>query len=138
MGNGRAKQARTAPKLAADLEEILAQDDEDLRRETSGQSESEIHEARMARIRKAAENGEDPVVGHRNGNGVALPSRLVSDDLKQSFIVQTNGQADLAFEENLSRLGGRVAQKIDGTNLVAIEIPRVAVRELAASAKVAG
>lgn len=114
------------PKLAPDLEELLAQDDQ--KSLTLGQ----IRQNRLGSV--ARKQGKDTPQPTRL-KGIALPSQEVPAEEKQSFIVQVDRiTPDIVVQEKLALLGGRISHKLDG--LVVIEAPRTAIRQIAADAHI--
>ena len=130
-GSAKAK----PPKLAPDLEEMLAQDDEDQQQAMAGKTLSQVRSERLASQTKktgqqqSSEN-ESPV-GLKNSRGVALPTAEVVAEATQSFIIQTDGTTpSIVLEEKLARLGGRINQKHNRMGLMTVEAPRAAIRQL--------
>jgi hypothetical protein len=137
-GSARAK----PPKLAPDLEEMLAQDDDDQRQALNGKTLWQVRSERLAqRTKKVGANpsSENEIsVGLKTSRGVALPSAEVIAEAQQSFIIQTDGTTPNALlEEKLARLGGRISQKHSGMGMLTIEAPRSAIRQLAAEGSIA-
>ncbi|HWQ35245.1 MAG TPA: hypothetical protein VNQ79_20540 [Blastocatellia bacterium] len=113
------------PKLAPDLEELLARDDEQKEAKQSGPKT--LAERRAGKLAKRVVAG-----------GAVLPSEAVAAEERQSFIVQMSDTAtSAAMQATLAGYGGRVSRKLDGLGLVMIEAPRTAVRQLAADGQIA-
>ncbi|MFN7945969.1 MAG: S8 family peptidase [Blastocatellia bacterium] len=113
-----------APKLAPDLEELLAQDDEAGKKPAATRTLAQKREQRLAKRQQVA--------------GVTLPSTEVAADEPQSFIVQMNDTASgAAMQARLASVGGRVSRRAEQSGLVVIEAPRSAIRQLAADSAVA-
>jgi subtilisin family serine protease len=120
-------QASKKPKLAPDLEEILAQDDQQSL--TLGQ----LRQNRLT-VKSNPQKKAQPL----RLNQLTLPSADVAAEEKQSFIVQMErATPDIVWQEKLARLGARISGKVEQTGLVMIEAPRTAIRQLAADNNVA-
>ncbi len=114
------QQTNQQPKLAPDLEEMLAQDD---------QQALTLGQMRQNRLGVNARKTSPAT----RLNRVTLPSAEVAAEEKQSFIVQMNRTLpDVVIQEKLALLGGRISQHVGSTGLVIIEAPRAAIRQIAA------
>ncbi len=135
----RAQQQTTKPaKLAPDLEEILAQDDEDARQAMMGKTLAQVRQERRARARVRPTSEAEETETRTRINEVLLPSSAVGAEEKQSFIVQLDGSTpNIVLQEKVARLGGRIKQTMGNMGLVTIEAPRTAIRQLAAEGSVA-
>ena len=123
------------PKLAPDLLEMLAQDDKDEALRLQGKTLAEVRRARLQR--KTDASGQQSEARRIRANGVTLPSDEVAPEEKQSFIVQLSGSMpDVVWQEKLALLNGRVNQKLNTSGLAMIEVPRSAIRQLAAQGAV--
>jgi serine protease AprX len=130
------------PKLAPDLEEILAQDDEDTRQALQGKTLAEVRQARLAgksqgkpRTNQTEDSETDTT--RRVVNGMVLPSVAVGAEERQSFIVQLDGSTpNVVWQEKLARLGGRVKQQHGQMGLLTIEAPRAVIRQIAADGSI--
>ena len=132
------QQATKPPKLAPDLDLLLAADDEENRQALRGRTLAQIRqERRSSTLRRVQEPGE-PDIARNRVNGVLLPSADVLADEKQSFIVQLDrATPEVVMREKLARFGGRIHQKLDGLGLMVIEAPRTAIRQIAADSNIA-
>ncbi|HEX4945842.1 MAG TPA: hypothetical protein VFZ34_04240, partial [Blastocatellia bacterium] len=83
-----ARKAATKPKLAPDLEEILAQDDEDERQALQGKTLAQVRQERLTRAAHSAQSKGDNAPQRQRINGQLLPSTEVLPEEKQSFIIQ--------------------------------------------------
>ena len=127
------REAAKLSKLAPDLEVLLADDDEEERQAlASGKTREELKKERRARAAKmAAEEGDDAPKRSRV-NGVLLPSSEVLAEENQCFIVQAApATPETVIEEKLALLGGRIKHKLGSSNLLVIEAPRAAIRQIA-------
>ena len=127
------EQAEKPSKLAPDLEEILAQDDQQAL--TLGQMRQNRRAAKgQLRQEKEAASADEPM----RVNGVTLPTTLTPADEKQSFIVQLNGNVpEVVLREKLALLGGKISQTPNTMGLTTIQAPRTAIRQLAAEGHIA-
>ena len=133
------KQAAKPPKLAPDLEEILAQDDEGQRQALTGKTLAQIRSERGANKQATPDTRteDETPLGLKNGRGILLPSAQVGAEARQSFIVQTDGTTpNVVLQENLARLGGRISQQHSEMGLLTIEAPRSILRQLAAEGSI--
>jgi subtilisin family serine protease len=118
------RQAEQGSKLAPDLEEILAEDD---------QQALTLSQMRRNRLGLKARQ-----TAPLRLNGVTLPSEGVSAEENQSFIVRVQSTTpDVVLREKLALLGGRISRKLDNTGLVVLEVPRTAIRQIAADSSIA-
>ncbi|MFN7930265.1 MAG: S8 family serine peptidase [Blastocatellia bacterium] len=123
------KKVTQRPKLAPDLEEMLAEDEGE--QQAIGVT---LAQARQNR-REQKKTGSPP---RYRVKGVTLPAANVPAEERQSFIIQTEGTApDIVWQEKLALLGGRISQKFAGTGLVVVEAPRTAIRQIAAESSIA-
>ncbi|MFN0121576.1 MAG: S8 family serine peptidase [Blastocatellia bacterium] len=116
------------PKLAPDLEELLALDDKKAgdREKTGRIGARTLADKRGKKIRR------------ETINRVVIPSAAVGAEERQSFIVQMSDTASMAsLPAKLALAGGTVRQAHNGMGLVTIEAPRNAIRQLAAQGIVA-
>ncbi len=129
-------------KLAPDLEEMLAQDDEDTRQALQGKTLAQIRSERLTHQTKQKGQNQsvenESSVGLKNSRGVALPNADVSAEAPQSFIVQLDGTTpNVVLQERLARLGGRISQQHSGMGLLTIDASRTVIRQLAAEGSIA-
>ena len=113
------------PKLAPDLEELLAQDDADEAARLQGKTLAEIRQERLtrkAKSRSAQTDEADTESTHTRIGGMLLPSAAVGAEETQSFIVQTDGSTpNVVLQEKLALLGGRIKQQHGQMGLLTIK-----------------
>src|SRR5581483_3520614 len=123
-------------KVAPDLAEMLEQDDEDNAAELRGRSLAEVRREWLQRLASRARKGgagRDEDSTARRVNGATLPSLAVPPEERQSFILQTDpAMPALRVSERVRALGGR----FESSGLMAVEMPRTAIRQLAAESAV--
>jgi serine protease AprX len=126
LNDVRKNQLTTKPsKLAPDLEEMLAHDD---------QQALTLSQMRQNRLGIKARKTSSAT----RLNGVTLPSEDVPAEEKQSFIVQINNTTpEIVFQEKLALLSGRINQRMTREGLLVIEAPRAAIRHIAADNNIA-
>src|SRR5581483_2793365 len=127
-------------KVAPDLAEMLEQDDEDNAAELRGRSLAEVRREWLQRLASRARKGgagRDEDSTARRVNGATLPSLAVPPEERQSFILQTDpAMPALRVSERVRALGGRVSGRFESAGLMAVEMPRTAIRQLAAESAV--
>ncbi len=125
-----------APKLAPDLEEMLAQDDEEQRVALTGKTLAQVRQERLAN--RLSSIATDEQIERTRINGLLMPSTEVLPEEKQSFIVQMSSTAaNAVLKEKVARLGGNVRESLNGMGMMMIEAPRTVIRQLAAESSIA-
>lgn len=134
----QAQQQTAKPtKFAPDLEELLADDDEEQRQALQGKTLAQARQERWLRATQRAQREGNATLQRQRINGLLLPSAEVLADEKQSFIVQLDPMTpSVVFREKVAQLGGAIRQMASNNGLVTIEAPRSVVRQLATESSV--